>query len=119
MPLGWAERTQARVGGRIRPHPGRNAEDTLRADLANARTVVTWGSGAAIKAIAWGCYCYNDFDKWIGAKASSGQLPKPMHATWRFEGDRLPMFESLGNAMYRIGEVESGLAFDRVLNYSV
>jgi hypothetical protein len=118
MPLGWAERVQAETGARIRPHPGRNAEDTLRADLANASAVITWGSGAAIKAIAWGYRCFHQFPKWIGATASA-MLTPPMHAQFVFEGDRTPMFERLACAQWRVGEVESGYALDQVLNYSV
>ena len=121
MPLGWAEKAQAMCGGRIRPHPGRNAEDTLRADLAKARLVVTWGSGAAIKAIAWGIPVFNDFEEWIGADASIPLEDYKLVRKLPMRDDlaREQMFERLACAMYRVGEIESGYALDRVLNESV
>jgi hypothetical protein len=119
MPAGWAERVQIDIEGRIRPHPGRNAEDSLRADLANASAVVTWGSGAAIKAIAWGIGCVYAFDDWIGQDAGTHideylDIERNAYIA-RGDYDRDVMFESLACAMWRVGEVESGEAFERLL----
>lgn len=115
MPMGWAEKTQARIGGRIRQHPGRNADDTLGADLERARAVVTWGSGAAIKAIAMGIPCYHQFPKWIGAPASV-ELTHDALCEVKFIGDRAPMFDRLACAMWRVGEIESGYAINELLS---
>jgi len=115
MPAGWAEQIQAEFGGRIRPHPGRNADDTLCADLERARCVMTWGSGAAVKAIAWGIPCYHGLYNWIGRRASwpiglsVGILPEPFH------GERSSMFADIACAMYREREIEDGSAIARLL----
>lgn len=102
MPYGWAERTQAATGGRIRKHPGQNACTPLQDDLADALRVVTWGSGAAIKALLWGIPVASDMPNWIG---------------WQDNTDtgRLRMFRRLAWAQWRIDEIASGEPFARLL----
>lgn len=48
MPRGWT------APGRVRPHPGQKPATDLAHDLRNAGKVVTWGSGAAVKALMLG-----------------------------------------------------------------
>lgn len=106
MPRNWI------APGRVREHPGRKSVKPLELDLAEARAVITWGSGAALKALAMGIPVYHACPTWIGALAArrfEWPLPKP------FLGDRLPMFRRLVWAMWRDGEVESGEAFRRLL----
>lgn len=100
---------------KIRRHPGRTEGKTsLSMDLKRSKGVITWGSGAAIKALAQGYPCISTWAEWIGHSASStldsiqdwDHLPQP---------DRIPMFESLANAIWRLSEIESGEAFERLL----
>lgn len=97
-PHGWAERTRARVGGRIRPHPGRNACVALQDDLARAWCAWTWGSGAAVKALLWGLPVYSEMPNWIAAQDNTDE-------------GRLAMFRRLAWAQWRLEEIASGEAF--------
>jgi hypothetical protein len=111
-PVRWAERTQQRIGGRIRPHPGNGAAKTpLLADLARAAVVVTWASSAALIALAAGVPVFYEMPNWIGAPAcrplSEWGEPK--------RGDRLNMFRRLAWAQWEIREIESGAAFAHLL----
>lgn len=100
---------------RARRHPGKASVDTLAKDLKDCRGVITWGSGGAIKALLWGIPVVHCFPDWIGAKASTyikdvndwDRIPRP---------DRLPMFESLAGAMWRVSEIESGEAIWKLLD---
>ena len=94
MPCGWENRACARTGGRIRRHPGTRACVPLQDDLAQARRVVTWGSGAAIKALLWGIPVDSDMPDWIG---------------WQDNTDegRLRMFQRLAWAQWRLEEIET------------
>lgn len=121
MPLDWAERTQLRLRerglkARIRPHPGTGPALALEADLAGARAVVTWGSGAAIKALAMGVPVFYDLPRWIGAPAArplkallAGEAPR------RDDAARLDMFRALAWAQWRLGEISNGEAFRHLL----
>lgn len=100
MPVGWAQRAMVRHGGRIRPHPGRNACVPLWDDLEAAQRVVTWGSGAAILAALWGCRVISEMPGWIGEHGPDG---------------RLEMFRRLAWAQWRLEEIESGEAFAHLL----
>lgn len=106
MPRDWP----AARYGRVRPHPGLRACVPLEDDLARARCVVTWGSGAALKALAMGIPVFHAMPQWIGAPAALpldrlGCEPK------RDDADRLAMFRRLAWAMWRDSEIETGDAF--------
>lgn len=119
MPDKWDTETCVRLAARtrrpvrVRPHPGQNRPDvSLEQDLANAWAAVTWGSGAAIKALAFGVPVFHDFPQWIGAPAArplSADLEQP------FRGDRLPMFHALAWAMWTVEEIASGDPFVRLV----
>lgn len=114
MPRTWLKRIVSRVSKmtrrpvRLRRHPGNSKADVSDA-LKGAWAVVTWGSGAAIKALAAGYPVFHELGPWIGAPASlplaGADLERP------FLGDRLPMFERLAWSQWRPEEVESGEAF--------
>lgn len=114
-PLGWEQAIQKQVGGRIRPHPGKNPPAvSLEADLAAARCVVTWASSAALVALLYGVPVFHAMPRWIGAEAS-----KPL-SEWgseskRDDAARLAMFRRLIWAQWRIEEIESGDAFRHLL----
>jgi hypothetical protein len=111
MPLSWTANAASHKDARVRRHPGTNKCTPLQHDLANAYAVYTWGSGAAIKALAWGIPVYSDMPNWIAkdASATMGDVPN------RCERTRLQMFRRMAWAMWRLNEIESGFAFDILL----
>lgn len=84
--------------GRRRSHPGRNKCKPLEQDLANAGKVITWGSGAAVKALLWGIPVESKMPQWIGEQDNT-------------DAGRLAMFQRLAWAQWRLSEIESGFAF--------
>lgn len=113
-PHGWSRKlltdlqasTKRKV--RVRAHPGeRKPPVSLEDDLSKAWCVVTWGSAAAFKALAWGIPVFHGYPKWIGAGTAAawpGNIEQP------FRGDRLPAFRSLAHAMWGLDEIASGKA---------
>lgn len=98
MPGGWAQAAQSRHGGRIRPHPGKHRAKHLELDLEEAGKVVTWGSGAAIKALMLGIPVVSEMPNWIGEQDNTPE-------------GRLEMFRRLAWAQWELYEIESGEAF--------
>lgn len=94
MPHGWT----SKQAGRVRPHPGTRDCVPLDVDLANAGKVVTWGSGAAIKALTWGIPVESHMPNWIGEQDNT-------------DAGRLAMFRRLAWAQWRLNEITSGDAF--------
>ena len=77
MPEGWVEATVAAIKRktsrpvRVRKHPGNHPpEIPIEDDLDNVWAVVTWGSSAAIKALAAGVPAFYCFPPWIGGACS-------------------------------------------------
>lgn len=98
MPRDWPQRQK----GRIRPHPGRGQSIPLEQDLAKAGKVITWGSGAAIKAMLWGIPVESHMPAWIGEQNNE-------------DAGRLAMFRRLAWAQWRHSEIASGEVFTRML----
>lgn len=98
MPLQWPDRAFAKYGGRIRRHPGRGEGISLELDLQCAGRVVTWGSGAAVKALLMGIPVVSEMPGWIAEQDNT-------------EADRLQMFRRLAWAHWRWSEIEKGDAF--------
>ncbi len=95
MPKDWPSRQRCRV----RRHPGRGATvEELRQDLSRCSKVVTWGSGAAILALAWGIPVESHMPNWIGEQDNT-------------DAGRLEMFRRLAWTQWRIEEIGSGEAF--------
>lgn len=117
MPQGWAKKTfgqlVAKFGTqhniRVREHPGQDDCIPLEKDLENARAVVTWGSGAALKALAMGIPCISTWDNWIGNSACT-PLKELVTLEHIPQVEREPMFEQLLWGMWRASEIESGEA---------
>lgn len=101
MPAGWAQSALARYGGLVRPHPGKRKSD-LEPDLYNVSQVVTWGSGAALKALMRGCRVISEMPNWIGEQDNT---PEGRHE----------MFRRLAWAQWELHEIESGEAFAHLL----
>lgn len=123
MPKGWghdqlhalARRTRRRI--LFRRHPG-SLKTEPYADLQNAHCAVTWGSGAAIKALAYGVPVFHAFPRWIGAEASTRLDGADLECPMRDDGARLRMFERLAWAQWSMGEIVSGEAFAWLLEKS-
>lgn len=98
MPNDWPEDARRRHGGRIRNHPGRYAGTPLEADLANCGKVVTWGSGAAVKALLMGIPVVSEMPNWIGACEPT-------------DAGRLEMLRGLAWNQWTLDEIASGEAF--------
>lgn len=102
MPRDW------RADGRVRRHPGKlTASVPLERDLERAKAVVTWASGAALKALLWGIPVITHFPRWIGASASCA----PGEPLNRSESARLSMLRRMIWAQWRREEIASGEAF--------
>jgi hypothetical protein len=97
MPDGWGQG----IKGRVRTHPGTNACVPLDQDLARATRVVTWGSGAAIKALLWGIRVVSHMPQWIGEQDNT-------------DAGRLAMFRRLAWAQWRVSEITTGEPFRRL-----
>lgn len=102
MPFGWGEKALSRHGGRIRQHPGQNPCIPLEQDLKAAGRVVTWGSGAAVKALMMGIPVTSEMPKWIGEQDNT-------------EEGRLAMFRRLAWAQWTLDEIATGEPFERLL----
>lgn len=98
MPRDWPWTVQ----GRVRPHPGVYPAIPLREDLAGAGRVITWGSGAAVKALMWGISVESHMPGWIGEQDNT-------------DAGRLAMLRRLAWAQWTMPEIETGVAFKRLL----
>lgn len=98
MPREWPYTVQ----GRVRPHPGMRAAVPLHDDLANAGRVITWGSGAAVKALMWGIPVESHMPGWIGEQDNT-------------DVGRLAMFRRLAWAQWTPDEIQSGEVFERLI----
>lgn len=105
MPSDWLARTQERLKGlryRVRLHPGTRECVSLEEDLQAASTVITWGSGAALKALTMGIRVRSDMPRWIGEQDNS-------------DAGRLSMFRRLAWAQWTLPEIADGTAFRALL----
>jgi hypothetical protein len=94
QPRGWGRN----FDGRIRSHPGRMESIPLEYDLRKCKKVITWGSGAAIKALMMGIHVESHLPNWIGEQDNT-------------EEGRLNMFRRLAWAQWRLDEIRSGECF--------
>jgi hypothetical protein len=116
MPMTWTDGVAARLKRyglpvRVRRHPGVQPCKPLLDDLARAAAVVTWGSGAALKALAAGIPALYDFGQWIGGAAAARLGEEPM----RDDAARLGMFRRLAWAQWRLREIADGSAIKATL----
>lgn len=101
MPKTWFRMVKNKHPGRIRKHPGKRHAIPLKDDLSKCGRVVTWGSGAAVKALMWGIPVVSYMPNWIAEQDNT-------------EEGRLAMFRRLAWAQWTHKEIESGEAFDRL-----
>lgn len=122
-PDGWAERALARVRktsgrpARIRAHPGENPATPLERDLENAWAVITWSSGAAVRALALGVPVFYNLGSWIGRGCSAWWKQEPEELEQRRTDDeaRAETFETIGRTTWATTEIETGEPFRRLL----
>ena len=101
MPMNWP----GRQPGRIRAHPGRNANAMpLQHDLAQCGRVITWGSGAAVQALMLGVPVESHQPRWIASQDNT-------------DAGRLAMFRTLAWAQATHNEIASGDAIERLLSW--
>ena len=96
---------------RIREHPGERPCVSLEHDLRDAKAVLTWGSGAALKALLMGIPVFYGFKNWIGAGAGRYWDGKLEPAT----PCRLNTFQRLAWSMWNTREIATGEPFARLL----
>ena len=116
-PQGWSQRefewirANTKFPVRMRMHPGETPCIDLEYDLKDAAAVVTWGSGAALKALLWGIPVFHGFPRWIGAGAA-----QPWQRRIDFAHKcRLDTFQSLAWSMWTTDEIATGGPMARLL----
>lgn len=119
-PYGWAQKIAEQISRvwrlpvRIRQHPGENKCTPLEKDLKNAKAVVSWGSGAALKAMVMGIPAVYGFKDWIGADAAT-PIDVFLARAVNLAQDRVHMFQRLVWAMWRTDEIATGEPFKCLL----
>jgi hypothetical protein len=120
MPAGWERDVRARlakVTSRpviVRPHPGlKSLAKPLAPALEGCHAVVTWGSGAALKAIMHGVPAFHELAGWIGAPAARFGIAQGLENP--FLADREPMLERMAWSQWTVAEIASGEAIRTVL----
>lgn len=98
MPRGWGQQFK----GRIRLHPGQRPCVPLEQDLAKVGKAITWGSGAAVKALMWGIPVESHMPDWIAEQDNT-------------VAGRLAMFRRLAWAQWTLEEIATGEPFRRLL----
>ena len=112
MPRDWTPKVLERLSAvTSRPIVVRYPEfriHPIEPEFRDAWAVVTWASGAGIKAIASGIPVFYEMPKWIGglaARMGIDDLENP------YLGERDTMFHALSWAMWRPEEIERGDPF--------
>lgn len=121
QPRDWPQRAVERLRVmtkrpvRLRAHPGNKpAKKPLEADLEDAWCAVTWGSGAALKAICAGVPVFYDFTRWIGRHCAD-TLNRGVETPLRSEELREYMLDRLAWAQHRVSEIATGEPFRRLM----
>lgn len=110
-PSNWAEAVLSlcdRSRYRIRQHPGTGAAKPIAEDLADARAVCTWSSGAALQALLLGIPVWYSFPNWIGARAGARWPQTGNTEANRDDESRLHMFRRLAWSMWTLDEIRTG-----------
>jgi hypothetical protein len=120
-PHRWAEdvanrlRTRTKREVRIRQHPEDRSNPSrtpLEEDLQGAHAVVTWASGAAVRAIIAVIPVFYEAPHWIlegAARKGIDDIENP------WTGDRTPHLERMAWAQWSVEEIASGVPFRLLL----
>jgi hypothetical protein len=116
MPHAWPMDVEQRLRAarslpvKIRMHPGRLPPRQALADaLAGCHCAITWGSTAALKALAMGYPVVSEMPGWIGLSAASRMV-----AALNWDG-REDMFKRLAWAQWTAVELTAGEPFKRLI----
>lgn len=116
MPRTWradtVEALQKRTKREIRVRCPSKRNTPLEPEFENCHAVVTWASGAGVKAIVAGVPVFYEMRDWIGATAAS---PLCTDLEDPFLGDRKPMLHTLSWAQWKAEEIITGEPFKCVL----
>lgn len=130
-PAGWATARVAKLKQlthrevRLRPHPGNEpAKRPLADDLHGCWCVVTWGSGAGIKAMCAGVPAYSDWTQWVGFPSALPLSAIGEADAWHWwQGLPLPddaarriMLDRLAWCQWSTVEISTGEPFRRLLS---
>lgn len=111
-PKDWAERTRAKVGGRIRQHPGTRTDvKPLQDDLAGVLRVYTWASSAAVRAMLLGVRVRYEHPAFV-MRSAAAEISSSIDAP----DNRLAAFRDLAWCMWELNEIRSGQAISSVLD---
>ena len=119
MPSGWPLAIRDRLAAItkrpliFRRHPGHRVDLPLEPDFARAHCVVTWASGAGVKAIRAGVPCFYEMDKWIAGCAAARLADQIERCD---TPDRGMLWRLVSWAQWTLAEIETGEAFDRLLH---
>lgn len=119
MPSSWPGAIRSRLKQMtsreivVRPHPGQT-DRPLEPDLEDAWCVVTWGSGAAIKAMIAGIPCFHELPWWIGKRGST-LLGRAVSIEEPYLGSRDGLIADLSWAQWLGHEIADGTAFRHLL----
>lgn len=110
----WAEAVRARIGGRIREHPGTAPALPLADDLARAGEVITWSSAAAVQALLLGVSVWHAHPRFVCAGAARQLAEHGKAPPLRDDAARLQAFRRLAWAMWNLDEITSGAPIARL-----
>lgn len=96
----------------FRQHPG-HQKHSPPIDFADIWCAVTWGSGAAIKALQAGIPVFYELPTWIG-QAAAAPLVDDLESC--HTPDRQPLWTRVSWAQWTLEEIASGEALDRLLH---
>ena len=118
MPRDWSERTVNWLKGitdrPIRVRNPKHRRTPLEPEFENCHAVVTWASGAGIKAIVAGIPVFYEMLNWIGWPAARF-TPATPNIENPYLGERNTMLHSLSWAMWKDTEIATGEPFRCVL----
>lgn len=119
MPSDWlrfAEKSLSRVKipYKVRCHPGKYEKTPLSKDLVDKAAVVTWASGAAVKALMEGVPVFYELKNWVMASCST-HISNLHQGPLRSDALRLDSFRRMAWCQWTVEEIASGLPFERLL----
>lgn len=123
MPQGWTQDILRQIPAmttlpvRVRPHPGQKLAEPLERDLRNAAAVVTWASGAAIKALALGIPVFYFLPNWIAGVAGHYGCTRLCAIPPVDEAARDYAMHRIGWAQWSIEEIATGIPLRNLLRH--